>query len=70
MSTTRTRSIVIIVRRRSHLLTARVASGPPIAAGSRRSVRIPPTAVGEPVSWSASAMNAIVPIQSPRADTP
>ena len=70
MSTTRTASIAIIVRRRSHFFTARAASGPPIAAGSSRSVRIPPTAVGEPVSSSVNAMKAMVPIQSPSADTP
>ena len=70
MSPTRTASMVIIVRRRSHLFTARVASGPPIAAGRSRRVRMPPTAVGDPVSSSANAMNAMVPIQSPSAETP
>ena len=48
----------------------RAASGPPIAAGSSRSVRMPPTAIGELVSWSTSAMSATVPIQSPSDDTP
>ena len=70
MTRNRNASIASIVRRRSHLRTAFVASGPPSAAGSSRSVRIPPTAVGDPVSFSARAMNAIVPIQSPSADTP
>ena len=68
--TARIRSIASIVRRRSQRADTRVASGPPIDAGSRRSVRMPPTAVGESVSWRTSAMNATVPIQSPSEDTP
>jgi hypothetical protein len=59
-----------IVRRRSHFAAARAASGPPSAAGSRRKVRMPPTAIGEFVIASTNAINATVPIQSPSADTP
>ena len=67
--TARSASITSIVRRRSQRTAARAASGPPSAAGSRRNVRIPPTAIGELVSSSTSAMSATVPIQSPSADT-
>ncbi len=70
ISPARRPSMTSIVVRRSQCRTARVASGPPTTAGSSRSVRIPPTAVGDPVSSSARAMNAIVPIQSPSAETP
>jgi error-prone DNA polymerase len=68
--TARSASIASMVRRRSHRDAARAASGPPIAAGISRSVSTPPTATGEPVSASASAMNATVPIQSPSEETP
>jgi hypothetical protein len=68
--TARDASIASIVFRRSQRAAARAASGPPIAAGRRRSVRMPPTAIGDPVSCSTSAMSATVPIQSPSADTP
>src|SRR2546430_914477 len=70
MSAARNTSIASIVERRSQRCTAFAANGPPIAAGSNRRVRIPPTAAGESVSLSVSAMNANVPIQSPSADTP
>ena len=68
--TARVASIASIVRRRSQRTRGPRRERPPIAAGSSRSVRMPPTAIGELVSSSTSAMSATVPIQSPSDDTP
>ena len=66
----RRRSVVNIVRRRSQRSDTRAATVPPRAAGSSRSVRMPPTALVEDVTSQASAMSANVAIQSPRPETP